>query len=346
MPSRSLRRPLLGVGAFALAGILATGLIWDTLAHEMPGDTVEHTAVFTDVLGLRVRDDIRIAGVRVGRVDRIGLARESGRPVARVTFRLQRAQRLPADTKALIRFQDLLGRRYIALTAGSDPRPLPPGAEIPLARTEPSYDLSALLTGFRPLFATLTARQVNALADTLIRALQGDGVALGALISETAALATDFQRRDVVLTELIESLSAVMSGLARHGDELATLAAQTRTLVDGLYRQGRELESAMLRIADDTATAVAAVAGVRPRLASTQLLVRDTLTLVLANGAALDRAAVDLPNLLADGGRAAGTGAYASSYICFLDVSLYGVLLPRGVAGRVGGSAQSAPCRP
>jgi len=39
-------------------------------------------------------------------------------------------------------------------------------------------------------------------------------------------------------------------------------------------------------------------------------------------------------------------GAYANGYLCGLDISLYGVLLPRGLVNQIGGNSHSAVCRP
>ncbi|WP_375139446.1 MCE family protein, partial [Nocardia cyriacigeorgica] len=77
----------------------------------------------------------------------------------------------------------------IALIPGEgDGTALEPGGHISLERTEPSFDVSALLSGFEPLFSVLQPDQVNSLSETLIQALQGDGVSLSALIIQAAEL--------------------------------------------------------------------------------------------------------------------------------------------------------------
>jgi phospholipid/cholesterol/gamma-HCH transport system substrate-binding protein len=60
----------------------------------------------------------------------------------------------------------------------------------------------------------------------------------------------------------------------------------------------------------------------------------------------LDQAAIDLPGILSDVGKFSGDGTYATAYLCSLDVSLYGILFPRGLFSQIGGHAQSAVCRP
>ncbi|WP_280386001.1 MCE family protein [Nocardia wallacei] len=347
---RGIRGPLLGFGAFALVAVLVTVVVWNTLARNVSGPTDRYTATFSDVLGLRVNDDVRIAGVRVGKVTGIDLDRDEAtrKHVARVSFVVQRNQTVYSDTKALVRYQNLIGQRYVALAPGTDPgsTPLRSGGAIPLARTEPSFDISGLLNGFQPLFENLLPEQVNDLSNTLIMALQGDGVSLSAFITQAAALATDFHRRDAILADVITNLSAIMQGLAKRGTELETLITQTRALVGGLYEQGRSLLASTEQIAATADTLVHTIDKVQPKLVPAQTSVRDALTLLLENGAKLDQTAVDLPSILSDIGRFTQNGTYADAYVCRLDISLYGILFPRGLLSQIGGPSQSAVCRP
>lgn len=345
--SQSIRKPLIGFTVFAVVATLVTAVIWNTLGRSVDGDTNTYTATFSDVLGLRAGDDVRMAGVRVGKVESIDLDKKNN---AHVTFIVQRDQTLFGDTKALVRYQNLIGQRYVALApdkkGGGDHTALKNNGSIPIERTEPSFDISGLLNGFQPLFEVLQPEQVNNLSNTFIQALQGDGVSISAFITQAATLATDFQRRDAILADVITNLSGVMSGLAKRGDELETLVTQTRALIGGLYDQGQSLQASTVQIADATTALVGMISQIQPKLALAQNSTRDALTLLLANGSKLDQAAIDLPAILSDVGKFTQNGAYANAYICGLDVSLYGVLFPRGLFNQIGGNSHSAVCRP
>ncbi|WP_054815242.1 MCE family protein [Nocardia arizonensis] len=340
----SIRKPLIGFGIFALVSVLVTVVVWNTLARIVSGDTKSYSATFSDVLGLRAGDDVRMAGVRVGKVEKIEL---DARNDARVTFIVQSDQTLYDDTKALVRYQNLIGQRYIALAPGKAPNPAPlkNNASIPLERTEPSFDVSALLNGFQPLFQVLQPDQVNRLSETFIQALQGDGVSLSAFITQAATLATDFQRRDAILTDVITNLSGVMAGLAKRGDELETLVTQTRALIGGLYEQGQSLQQSTVQIATATTSLVDMVGKIQPKLKTTQDSTAAALSLLIATGPQLDQAAVDLPAILAAGGQFTSEGSWAAAYACSLDISLYGVLFPRNILTQIGGNSHSAVCR-
>ncbi|MQY23178.1 MCE family protein [Nocardia macrotermitis] len=344
------RKAAVGFAIFGLVALLVTVMMWNTLARTVKGQTDSYSATFTDVLGLRPGDDVRMAGVRVGKVDSIGTVRDpaSHKYVAAVTFRVQRDQHLYHDTKALVRYQNLIGQRYVALEPGTkgEPTLLPAGGAIPLAQTEPSFDISQLLNGFEPLFQTLDPAQVNDLTGTLIEALQGNGVSLSAFITQAAGLAGDFERRDAILADIITNLSGVMKSLAARGDQLETLITQTRALVGGLYRQGQSLLASTDQIAGATNSMEQLVQRIQPKIAAAQDSSHDALTMLIAHGAQLDQAAIDLPRMLSDLGGATQDGAFASAYVCSLDVSLYGILLPRGILTQIGGNSHSAVCRP
>ena len=83
----SYRKPLIGFCLFAVLALVLTWTIWSTLERSVPGDTDKYTAYFNDVSGLHEGDDVRMAGVRVGRVDSIKL----DGLVAKVGFRVESA---------------------------------------------------------------------------------------------------------------------------------------------------------------------------------------------------------------------------------------------------------------
>jgi len=83
------RTALIGFSTFMVAALVLTTLVYGTLRRDPGGPTDTYTALFTDVTGLRDGDDVRVAGVRVGRVDAVALAGDAGDmgAVAEVTSR-------------------------------------------------------------------------------------------------------------------------------------------------------------------------------------------------------------------------------------------------------------------
>ncbi|UGT61633.1 MlaD family protein [Nocardia asteroides] len=314
------RRDLIGLTAFLLVAAVLTWMVHVTLQRDVTGETDTYSALFSDVSGLRVGDDVRVAGVQVGRVDAIAV---HGRE-AEVTFRVHRDQTLHGDTLASVTYQNLIGQRYLGLSRADfgDPAPLAPGARIPREHTQPSFDISGLLNGFQPLFSTLDPADVDNLTSALIRALQGDDGAVTALIARTAALAQTFAGPDQILGTLIDNLASVMTTLAAQSTNLQDTLAQTRALLDGLAAHRDALLDQTDRIATVVADAATVVEGAAPAL--TEFVGREPgFAHHFVEGS--DRFAYlgyNLPPLLQAMVRAVDSGAFVNAYVCDIGFSL------------------------
>jgi phospholipid/cholesterol/gamma-HCH transport system substrate-binding protein len=134
------------IGAGALVLVAAAGFL--TYAVGQSGRTAGAgyalTARFDRIDGLAPGSDVRLAGVRVGRVEDMRV--DPRTYLAQVTFRLDSAVRLPRDSSAEITSDGLLGGRYVALVPGGDERMLADGAEI--TNTQSAVSLEALLGRF------------------------------------------------------------------------------------------------------------------------------------------------------------------------------------------------------
>ena len=124
-----------------------------------------------------------------------------------------------------------------------------------------------------------------------------------------------------------------------------TLIAQTRQLTTGLYEQGEMLKASVDQVSVSTDQLADLVATIEPGVAQAQNNATTGIGLLLANGASLDQAAVELPDILTGLARFTSYGAYGNAYICSLDVSLWGVILPPGLFSQVGGNSHTEVCR-
>lgn len=140
----SQRATELTVGTFVLAGILAMGYLSIQLGGLDILSTGEYplTAKFTTVSGLRVGASVEMAGVRVGRVQKIGLSGED----AVITLRVEDSVKLSQDAIASIRTKGILGDKYIKLSQGGSEKLIKPGGRI--RETEPPLDIEKLIGDF------------------------------------------------------------------------------------------------------------------------------------------------------------------------------------------------------
>ncbi|ORV92139.1 mammalian cell entry protein [Mycobacterium interjectum] len=183
------------------------------------GEETAYKAQFSNVSGLEAGNFVRIAGVEVGQVRRISIADDG---TALVEFSADSSVVLTEGSRAVIRYQNLIGGRYLALEEGSgSTRKLEGGGTIPLGRTAPALDLDALIGGFRPLFHALNPDQINSLSNELINAFQGEGATIGSFLVKTAALTNTLADRDRLVGQVITNLNTVLGSLGDQSTQFA-----------------------------------------------------------------------------------------------------------------------------
>lgn len=224
--------------AFAVVSLLLLVLLVNTMANGIEGDSRALHAEFTDVSGLRKGDDVKAAGVRVGQVRSIAATDEG----AIVEMEVVEDQAVLDTTKVVMRYQNLLGQRYLALVqTGERGGEIADGATIPVTRTDPGFDLTALLNGFRPLFRVLQPADVNTLATSLIKVLQGEGGTIEQLLRQTGELTSFLADRDEVIGEVMTNLQPVLDNLAGQDDEISATIQELRGLMTGLARDRKSI---------------------------------------------------------------------------------------------------------
>lgn len=193
----------------------------------------EYKAVFTDVTGVTKGDDVRIAGVAVGSVKKIEI---KGRDRAIVTFKVNADTPLTNNTNVQIRFRNLVGQRYFALTQGSDgaKSTLEPGGTIPESRTQEALDLNVLFNGFKPVFQALSPKDTNKLAYELIQTIQGEGGNVESLLARTSSLTNTLAGRDKLIGDVITNLSQVLDTVGSRDKELSATIGTLQQFITGL----------------------------------------------------------------------------------------------------------------
>jgi virulence factor Mce-like protein len=233
---RGLTAPLVKLVVFGLVTILASYVLITTITNAGYGEQLVYRAEFTDVAGLVEGDEVRIAGVRVGQVTGIQLADEQDRPTAVVELEVAADVPLPVDVEALIRYRNLVGQRYIALTegGGAGGETLEENGLIPLTRTTPALDLTVLFGGFQPLLQALSPADMNRLSYEIIQVFQGEGGTVESLLSHVASLSDSIADKDAVIGSMIDNLTTVMSSVAARDQQLSSLVVSLQQFVSGL----------------------------------------------------------------------------------------------------------------
>jgi phospholipid/cholesterol/gamma-HCH transport system substrate-binding protein len=132
------------VGVFVLIGLGCLGYLAIRLGKlELFG--AQGYVVFADfvsVAGLKLGDPVEIAGVRIGKVEGIGLADDR----ARLTMRVSDQVKLQEDVIASVRARGLIGDKFVLVTLGSSDKIIPPGGKI--RETDSPPDIPDLIGKF------------------------------------------------------------------------------------------------------------------------------------------------------------------------------------------------------
>jgi phospholipid/cholesterol/gamma-HCH transport system substrate-binding protein len=236
---------------FIVVTVLATGVLAATIGNFRLGGSTSYRALFTDATGLMKGDDVRIAGVRVGEVEGVSVTKHRQRSVALVDFSVRSDRPLPQSTLAQIRYRNLVGQRYVALSqgAGSGER-LAEHGTIPLRHTQPALDLTVLFNGFKPLFAALSPHDVNAFATELIKTLQGEGGNINSLLGHTASLTSALADRDRLIGSTVDNLNEVLGTVDERDKQLDTMIVQLQRFVSGLAEDREAVGASLTNIAN------------------------------------------------------------------------------------------------
>ena len=212
------------LGLFCAVGILCGLLVVNTLSVPVRGKTVDYIAQFSSVEGLNVGNPVMMNGIRIGRVDSIRFA-DNGNGTARADVGLEVTAGFSLSSKvnAAIRYGDMLGARYVALSdpggaikavsTGDDAPRLPAGGTIELSRTTPAVDLTALLNGFKPLFDALEPDKVNALTRGLTETFAGQSETLNSLLAQIAVMTTSMGRNKELFGTVLTNLSTMAASV-------------------------------------------------------------------------------------------------------------------------------------
>jgi phospholipid/cholesterol/gamma-HCH transport system substrate-binding protein len=319
--------------AFALACVLGLVFLANTMTNRAKGDTNTYHAIFTNVGGLRPGDDVRAAGVRVGRVESVELHGAQ----ARVTFSLTREQPLTSNTHLTLRFQSLLGQRYVAMAkdanagAAAPGGALPDGATIPVSRTDPGFDLTALLNGFEPLFATLKPAEVNQLAESIAAVLQGQGGTIESLLGNTASLTNRLADDSRLIDTVLTALTPVLEEVAGRGERVDSTIADLRSLLKELDDEHKRIGRSIDGVSELSNAASALVSEVRRPLRHDVRTLREFSRISVEQRKAINALLEFLPVGGYAFARPFSSGAWLNIFICNMEIDLGAGEIPVGI---------------
>jgi phospholipid/cholesterol/gamma-HCH transport system substrate-binding protein len=322
-PHAHLRRTIVKVVVFSTISVLLTSIVFASLLDVNTNAATSYYAEFSNASGLQAGDTVRIAGVEVGKVSAVTL--DGGH--AQVAFSVDNSQHLTETTAAAIHFENLLGQRFLALLPGAPgAAALAAGGVIPLARTTPAIDLTAVFDGFEPLFSALAPDEVNELAGSIIEVFQGEGSTVSDLVSQTAVITQNLADRQAVLDDLLTSLASLLDTVGAHDAQLGQLIGSFDSLVRGLAGDRSTLGGAITNLSSLASTTSGLLSQAQPSLnEDIEALATDVQTLS-ANQSGLDGVLHGFPGLTTALTKIQSSGDWINVYLCNLSVDVHGQL--------------------
>lgn len=327
---RGVVAPLIKLVTFLVITTFATYVLAATIANSSFGATNSYKADFTDVTGLNIGDDVRIAGVRVGTVDDIhifkkqvsiaGTSRQQTASYAEVDFTVQKSTTLTTSVTALMRYRNLVGQRYIDIQqgAGDGNSVLKPGGTIPLDQTSPAVDLTVLFNGFQPLTQALDATQINQLTYAVIQSLQGEGGSFTNLAATVADLTNTLADKDKVIGEVIDNLSGALVAINQHSNGLDQLILQLKNFLSGLAADRNTIGNSIDGINNLATSTAGLLTQVRAPLAQDIKDITGLVANLNANSDQIQYVATQLAPTVAALTRTASYGSWFNFYLCSL----------------------------
>jgi phospholipid/cholesterol/gamma-HCH transport system substrate-binding protein len=228
------------VGLFFLLGLALTWVTFETLSGGklFREDGYMIVAPFQSLKELKNGDEVRMAGVKIGVVEKTRLNTQLRR--AEAILRINTDAKIPNDAIATISMAGLIGTNYIGVDLGSPTAPpLAPGAEI---RTEATADLNSIMSDLGHL-----GQKLEGALGAFGNAMGGNGKEPG-LFQKLDKLVTDNQEKVTVTMANLQDITAkVNSGQGTLGklisDDTLYLSVQSTMkkadrAIDSLGEQG------------------------------------------------------------------------------------------------------------
>ncbi|WP_329125843.1 MCE family protein [Streptomyces sp. NBC_01465] len=311
--------------AVSLVGLLVLALIGLAAyrADSLPiiGGGTSYSADFTESAGLKDGDEVRIAGVKVGKVTGVGL---DGARV-KVTFKVKDAWVGNSSTVA-IAIKTLLGEKYLALDPiGTDKQD--PSNRIPLTRTTSPYDVTEAFNGLSDTIGEIDTAQLAKSFETISNTFKDSPPDVKTAADGLSALSKTVSERDAELAKLLKGSKQLTKTLSDKNSTFEALLKDGNLLL-GELKERRDAIHLLLTGTKDLGTQLSGLVEDNDKQLQPTLKALGNVTAVLLkNRKSLDKALSLAGPYYRLVGNTLGNGRWFDSYICGLVPKNY---LPQG----------------
>ena len=277
------------VGSLGLV-LIALGVAGAFSINKLPAlrGVYKLSADLKDAAGLQPGNEVRAAGVRVGRVTKVELTPTS----ARIEMEIDTDVKIPVETQLEVKLKTLLGQKFVdlqlphtyveAASGGGDPSRatdgfFADGAVIPRSQTSVPYEIYQAANAGTKILAKIDKKSLR-------RLLEVTGNIVGTSKEELRSALTGIDKAGTVLRDNGESVSLLL----RNANRLSGVLAHNDQSIDGILRRATEV---LGTLADKRAT-------ISSLLAATNDLGRDLGVLLRSARGSLRTGSADLNSIL------------------------------------------------
>jgi phospholipid/cholesterol/gamma-HCH transport system substrate-binding protein len=301
------------IAVIGLVIVLVLGLV-AYRADDLPviGGGTTYTAHFTEAAGLNTSSEVRVAGVKVGKVTGVELDR--GR--VRVSFRVKDVWIGNASTAA-ISIQTLLGDKYLAVaplgSAAQNPR-----ETIPTSRTRAPYDVTQAFSDLSRTVGQLDTARVAESLRVISATFKNTPPDVRKALDGMTALSQTISSKDDRLARLLQGSDRLTGTLAQQNTEFEALLKDGNLLLEEL-RLRREAIHRLLVATRELSSQLIGLVRDNERQLKPTLTALDRVTKVLRdNQRNLDKALAIAGPYYRMVGNTLGNGRWTDSYLCGL----------------------------
>ena len=236
--SFSARNPL-PIGAIGLVFLLLL-LVAAFNVKSLPliGGGTEYKARFSESANLQEGDEVRIAGVKVGEVQSVGI---SGTKVL-VTFTVKNAW-VGDDSTVYIKLKTLLGAKYLAVDSQGDQAQ---DAHKVMTKTVTPLDVYPAFTKLTDTVGDINTSDLAKAFRTLSDDFSGTSKYIGPVVTGLSRLSTTISSRDKQLGQLLDNANSVTATLAARDQDLTKLLSDGNLLLAELNSRSAAIHSLLV----------------------------------------------------------------------------------------------------
>ncbi|MCW2777469.1 MAG: Mce family protein [Frankiales bacterium] len=284
-PFREMNKTVIGFASILVIVLALLGAF--TLDRFIGGQ--EYKAEFSEAAGLKPSDEVRISGVKVGKVLGLELARDR----VLVRFRMKGAH-VGRTTRADIRIKTVLGRKYMSLTPDGGGT-LEPGDTIPMERTTSPYDVAEAFQGLSATVGQIDDQQLARAFTTLADTFRDTPDEVRTTLTGLTRLSRTIATRDQELQRLLLRSKGVTATLAARDQDLVGILSDTSLVLDELRRRRQAIDSLLSSTTELSDQLIALTRENRATLAPALAKLRGVVVVLRQNQANLEKSLQRLP---------------------------------------------------